>query len=951
MSALGTEALDLLKQARVFQGAPEDTLRSISDRASFVRYEAGDLVFNAGDPGDAMYVIASGSVGIHVQSPGGPSSTCVAELGPMDFFGEMALLSGEPRSATVKALESTVLLRVLRDDFASLVQDPVLHREILEVLCARIRQTSSRLNAARSAQTALNRHLRGIAEYEQDEIVGTTKPSRDLAAAVERAAADDGPVLIEGEMGSGMSLVAALIARRSQRCRGPLVMIDCIASGDAAAAEIFGHEGGGESRQMGAFELCADGTVVVSEPQELPLMAQQHLLQAMKTGQFRRIGGDADVPVRVRIIVTRRRDPSAPVLENGGPEAGLFTGGHIVIPPLRERRRDIRLIADTLLDKHCRALGTQKPTLTDDAVEVLVTYDWPGNGRELDAVLRRAVALVDDGAIDAEQILIRLPSPGTTGKLDLFRIAPLKRFLTSRWYPLVLQVPTALVLGVIGFLCFFGPQDDSNIALRLTWPVWWAMLPLTFLFAGRIWCTICPFSLVSSLVQRLCCARLRVPKILRSTEIWPMTALFVFLTWADEFWQYPHHPVQTGYVLAAVLLGTLVFSLLYERRVWCRYFCPLGGVNGVYSSAAIVELRSNTDVCAHHCTKHGCVAKDSAVPCPMLEMPLNMDTNRSCNLCMNCAKSCNHDAMHLYLRWPGAEIWEQRKPMLSAGVLSVLLMGTMLVHAFCMHTEGMGQSLPQVGLAGLLGVQGDGMAWTVTFFGGLVLAALLAIATSVLSARCEGRRVADNLAHYGLAFAVMAILFHIALEGATFVAEGIPDVLAMVLGPLGAPADAGYYALLTPFLVRVLQVLAGLTAVGLTIVAIRRVAHQRGAAKMGTCHWPHLGLALGVGAAFVLLIGLTPLQAPATAVGAEAAVVGEVAGGGLAEAQAMPPTPAAPDATAPGAAREPREGPVAAPPFGKASTPGGAAEAPSAEPQKPYRPSGATVPRRGSGQF
>ncbi|HOS94130.1 MAG TPA: sigma 54-interacting transcriptional regulator, partial [Armatimonadota bacterium] len=747
------EPLQILRQLPLFADVPEPLLEAIARGASWRPVAAGEVVVEAGDPGDALYVINDGTVEILVRTADGIAPTRVATLGPGECFGEMALLTGEPRSATVRALTDTTLLRVASEDFSRLVADVSVYQRLVTLLCSRLRRTDVQLEEAQWAQMALSRHLQGAHAHGDTEIHGSTPASRALRDAIEAAAAASGPVLLEGEAGSGKSLAASLIIAKSARADGPVISIDCSAAGVDAASEIFGHEAGtlpgARARHLGALELCDNGTVIIAEPHRLPTMVQERLVGALERGVFQRIGGDEELPLNARVIVTRRMEPSAAVpAVDPGIEA-LFSGGHIRVPPLRDRRRDIPQLAEALIERHARDLRRPKPELDPGAIERLLSYEWPGNVEELDSVLRRAVALFADDRIEADHILIHLPSISEEGRVDLFRIPFVAKFVGSRWYPLALQLPTAAVLALIVFECFFGPQTGENIALTLTWPIWWAALPLSFLFLGRIWCTICPFSLLSSVVQRIGCLNLPVPAFFRKTEIWPMTALFVFLTWADEYWHYPDKPMWTGAVLGSVLAGTLLFSFLFERRVWCRYLCPLGGVNGVYSTAALVELRANTDVCAYHCRAHECVSKEPGRACPMLERPLAMDTNRNCNLCMNCVKHCPHGAIHLFLRRPGAEIWQIRTPMLSAGVLCLLLTGTMLTHGLCKYVESQGKHLIDVPPATWLGFTApaqEGAAWTATYLALLLLSVLAGCIASAVSSSRERKPWSSNLA-------------------------------------------------------------------------------------------------------------------------------------------------------------------------------------------------------------
>jgi transcriptional regulator with AAA-type ATPase domain/polyferredoxin len=870
----------LLHRVAMLEGVPEETLARIAECAAVDTHGAGTVIFREGDPGDCFYVVGEGRVEVLVRPAADVPEVSVATLGPGEGFGEMALLTGEPRSATVRAAEGVELLRVPREGFFDLVSDVAVYQHLAAVLCRRLRNTDANLQDAQMAQVAMSRYLSPADSGPPPTFAGTTPATRKITEAIATAAARDEPVLIAGEKGCGKRLVARHIIQAGARARGPVIAIDCGATERGAASGLFGHEAGHESgqnsRHIGALELCAEGTVIVLDPQALSAESERRLVEALARKTFRRIGGGEDIPLRARVIVIREV-PSGESAPGADPALDrLFGGGCIWVPALRDRRRDIPAVVDGLVERHVAGTGAAKPAILNAAMERLISYDWPGNVAELETVVGRAVTVAGGGPVDAEHILIHMPAARGEGKLDLFAVPGVRGFAKSRAYPLVLQIPATAVLGFIVYMCFFGPRDDSNVALTLTWPIWWAALPISFLFAGRIWCTICPFSLVSSLVQRAACLEMKLPAWLKKSEVWPMAGLFVFLTWADEFWHYPDYPLLTGVVLGSVLLGTLVFSCLFARRVWCRYLCPLGGVNGVYSSAAIIELRANSEVCAHHCRSHECVAKGSATPCPMLEQPLILEHNRTCNLCMNCVKACPHDALHLYIRPPGTEIWEQRRPLLAAGVLAVLLTGVMLLHGVCFHLHSRGLHLMDVPPASWLGIATEEWAWTLDYALFLVVPLAAALGASSVSARRERTGLGRNLAQYGLAFAVLAVFMHIILEGGEFIANGLPDGIGLAAGVLGGPSDGWRYAFFTPVFVRLMQVLMAVVAVALTWRTLARIADERNAAVRRAAAVPHMVLAGVIGLAFTGLVTLAKVQPLPTPPDIEASITGEI---------------------------------------------------------------------------
>jgi len=230
-------------------------------------------------------------------------------------------------------------------------------------------------------------------------IVGTSPVMRALTARLERLAAADATVLVQGETGSGKELVAEALHRAGARKEGPLVVVDCGSlPASLVESELMGHERGAftgaVAAHMGAFERADGGTLFLDEVGELPPAAQPKLLRLLETRSVRRIGGTRSRTVDVRVVAATNRDLGREV------QAGRFREDlyfrlavvRVEVPPLRERREDIPLLAAHLL----RELGADPAEqLTADVVDQLVAYDWPGNVRELRNELTRMAALPD----------------------------------------------------------------------------------------------------------------------------------------------------------------------------------------------------------------------------------------------------------------------------------------------------------------------------------------------------------------------------------------------------------------------------------------------------------------------------------------------------------------------------------------------------------------------------
>src|SRR5690349_17296580 len=240
------------------------------------------------------------------------------------------------------------------------------------------------------------------------EILTSYAPMQAVLSLVERVARSDSPVLICGESGTGKELVARAIHRLSTRAEGTLVDINCAAISDnLLESELFGHEKGAFtgalSRKAGLFELAAGGTLFMDEIGELDPKLQGKLLRALETRSFFRVGGTQKVEVDVRIVAATNKDLEKAVADSGF-RSDLYYRINtisITLPPLRDRVVDIPMLTEHFLRRYG---GANPPRLSEDAVEALEKYRWPGNIRELRNVIERAVLLANDGVIRAHDL-------------------------------------------------------------------------------------------------------------------------------------------------------------------------------------------------------------------------------------------------------------------------------------------------------------------------------------------------------------------------------------------------------------------------------------------------------------------------------------------------------------------------------------------------------------------
>jgi transcriptional regulator with GAF, ATPase, and Fis domain len=268
---------------------------------------------------------------------------------------------------------------------------------------------------------ALRDELDRVSMFE--EIVGTSAALQAALSRVIKVAATDSTVLITGETGTGKELVARAIHRRSKRASRVFVSVNCAAvPRDLIASELFGHEKGaftGATQQrLGRFELASGGTLFLDEVGELPPETQIALLRVLQEHEFERVGGTRSIRADVRVIAATNRDLQV-AISAGSFRSDLFYRLHVFpieMPSLRERREDIPLLVEYFIDRYARKAGKHFKNVEKRTLQVLKSYPWPGNIRELQNVIERSVILCESETFSIDESWLPLPVPAKESK-------------------------------------------------------------------------------------------------------------------------------------------------------------------------------------------------------------------------------------------------------------------------------------------------------------------------------------------------------------------------------------------------------------------------------------------------------------------------------------------------------------------------------------------------------
>jgi polyferredoxin len=497
-------------------------------------------------------------------------------------------------------------------------------------------------------------------------------------------------VLIFGEPGLEKANIAALIHFGSPDRKQPLIEIDCNTL-QPNGAELFGRTGG----KVGLIDWLGEGTLILNNLECIPSGLNEKiaaLLQTQTYSPVHREGESAPHPkiCRARILLTSEKMLTC--LEN------LSVLGHTIkVPPLRVRKADIAAQVDYYLTLLARSRQRKKPQVTPEALRKLQGYDFPGNLEELNALVDRALTQAAGAQELTEEVFWPASEKTKRFRVNLLNAYPqLRQFLRSAWYPDQINFGfTSWFFAIVVLVLFLGPQTrDRNVMLNFFWDWWWLGSCLVFPFLGRIWCTFCPFMIYGEITQKTTQKlfpnyKLRSwpRQLLDRWAGWFLFGLFTLILLWEELWDLPNTAYLSGWLLILITAGAMICSALFERRLWCRYLCPIGGMNGLFAKLSMLELRAQQGICSASCNTYHCYKGGPAEGegqdtsgCPVYSHPAQLQDNKDCVLCMTCLKACPHRSVELNLRPPGIELWTTHKSNWPEVALLFLLFGSVFLH-------------------------------------------------------------------------------------------------------------------------------------------------------------------------------------------------------------------------------------------------------------------------------
>ena len=692
---------------RLWGELPAQILTAIAESLQCLRVEPQTLIYQEGQKNVGLYLLKWGAVEIARLSSIGKSLIRYRSAG--DIFGYVSLMAnpekGQHQTQAI-ALTASEIWLLPEAQFRQLMQQYAEFERMFNTLLAQDLNTFSvRIAQEQSRIQGLQSYIQAVPTGEM--ILGDSKASQKLVEQIDRAASTLKPVLFQAQPGTGKTFLAGLIHSRSGLADQPFAELDCgklprLEDGRLNTESLFGRVSG----QPGILELLERGTLLLNNVQVLSEGDRASLIDYCQTGDIlpnQGLSGSNTLenkppkPVQswVRLILAAPEKLELPEVE--AIPIKLFS--------LPQRKADIPAFARYFLAQFCQAQNRPLLDLDQSDLRRLLSYDYPGNLTELAEILHRAVIMTPPGQIViSEQALWSVQSAKNAFRVDLLTHVPwLRQVLLSRSYPEGIWIVMMAFFVPVTIAGFLGPQARENsVTLNLFWAWWWPGYLFLFVFVGRLWCAVCPFMITAEWIRRFSLWLFPRQQLTWNTQwlnrwgAWILFGGFVAIYLWEKLWDLPHHAALSAWLLLTITAGAVIFSLIYERRLWCRYLCPIGGMNGMFAKLAMVELRSTQQVCGSQCSTFGCYKGSSATPvtfadalaiegqatggCPLYSHPAQLQDNRDCVLCMTCLKACPHRSVQLNLRFPTSDLLDNHRGFWAEVALLLLLFGGVFMH-------------------------------------------------------------------------------------------------------------------------------------------------------------------------------------------------------------------------------------------------------------------------------
>ena len=685
---------DLLGAMSMFRSLPREVLNNMVQQSAVLEYSPWDTIFKQGEVNHSACVILFGMVSLSYKPTTGPEIS-IAIRSKGEVCGEMSLLVDSRKFATARAVVKSRILAVPKDLFLKLIQaNPMMFKDAVK------RWYWAIVDSKMHTQTFLDQYysklLSSLSEFSCNQLHGNSRQAAELRDSLNAITDNENPILLLGEKGTLKTRVAQYVYENSSARNGPFIIFKPsslpsfitekfsldepeVPVKQIQLTALFGEmqstsTGSGVPWQ-GFLAVANNGMLVINNCQLLHPEVQRQLSVYIKTGSFPKVSKNEPFHTTARLVIAAEETS-----ELASELYATLEDRIINLPALRNRKKDLKGLVVSIVDEISRLRNQKVPAIDHEAVNKIMAYDWPGNFRELEDVLQRAISLKKTDRLTAEDIFIgKVPITGKNA-YNLLKLPLFRKLFQNPLYPRALQLPIAIMFLFVIVLGIWGnPSSESNISLLLIWANWEPLLIISCLLLARIWCSFCPVGVIAEQFRKIPKLRKRIQPRKLKHFFYLSAAGLAIVFWSQSALSMWERPRETAGLLLAMLVSAIFFALRFEGRIWCRYVCPLGQMIATFARLSIVEIRSNYNYCSNECSTYDCsTGKDGVPGCRMAKGPFVMETNQNCTLCGDCIKNCPHQSVRLNLRAPGWELWNAKATDLAAILFIPLLWGTQI---------------------------------------------------------------------------------------------------------------------------------------------------------------------------------------------------------------------------------------------------------------------------------
>lgn len=633
----------------------ELTIQEINELAEgfyWENYSKGSYITRQGQNELYFYILAEGKAEVFINRKG-RDPLSLNSFSPGDIFGEIALITGKNASANVRCLDNSRVLVLDSNNFSKmLIRWPKLYEKLINSLSEQLNQINIDLWEAKHKEFLRSGIILNQLKYKFYDVWGSTKTTNEIERKIDELAKTNDHIIIIGERGTGQQMLAWHLHKKQFGERAPFIVLD-----GKQLDKLWGdliletHEHISSLpiiKNNALLDIAEGGTLFIRDFNLISPRVQLKLATSLDSQSIncRIIGGLLDDPEKLTIKLI-------PQFQKHFKTGYKFT-------PLRERKKDILVIAKGILERLAKQNDRTPLSIDKEATKLLLTHHYrQANVTELIEIIERAFFLAAGEVIGLEHLFFGPTAEKVDRNLNLLSWNWIAEIIKKGIYPLWIQRFSTIFFVITLLFLFIEPTPNiASFSLIVAWGLWWPSFVISSSLLGRFWCGICPISYIMELVQKVINLNRPVPDILKKYDYLITTILFLIIFWIEAITEMRYKPLFTGTLIFFIVAFACIIGIIYTRHTWCRYICPLGGFIGMASISGVLEVRADSDICLSKCTTHECfLGTEKIEGCPMSQFAPYLDNNLGCKLCLRCIRNCPNDAVRFNLRFPAREIW------------------------------------------------------------------------------------------------------------------------------------------------------------------------------------------------------------------------------------------------------------------------------------------------------